>query len=261
MVETSEAKPSHVFANDVLAGKVAVVTGGAGGIGSSICSLFAAKGAAVWVADNRIEQARSVAESIRNLGGVADAFFVDIADPVSAQDMVSKTIDRFGKVDFLIHTAAIDAPRGLAWEIDVEHWRTVTDVNLSGAWWCCKAVLPHMMRAGAGRVVLLSSVSYRQGSDGVSVAYNAAKAGLVGLTIGLAKQVERHGILVNAVAPGSIGTGQPMTEEEIAYDTANFPIPIVGPGPVADACLYLCADTGRWISGTVMNVSGGRMHG
>ncbi|CAN7635122.1 SDR family NAD(P)-dependent oxidoreductase [Brucella pseudogrignonensis] len=261
MGNSSKTGPDRTFAHDGVAGKIAVVTGGAGGIGSCIARLFASRGATVVVADKRIEEARLVAQSITQADGMARACFVDISVLKSVEDLMAEAVGWFGRIDLLVHTAAIDAPRGLAWEIDEDHWRTVTDVNLSGAWWCCKAALPYMIAARAGRIVLMSSISYRQGSDGVSVAYNAAKAGLVGLTIGLAKQVERYGILVNAIAPGSIGTGQPMTEEELAYDKMNFPLPIVGPGPVADACLYLCGNAGDWISGTVLNVSGGRMHG
>jgi NAD(P)-dependent dehydrogenase (short-subunit alcohol dehydrogenase family) len=92
------------------------------------------------------------------------------------------------------------------------------------------------------------------------VAYNAAKAGINGLTIGLAKQLEPEGIRVNAVAPGPTGTGDPMTEAEIEADRRSFPIPIAGAQPVADACLHLAGPGGDWISGTVMNVSGGRWH-
>jgi NAD(P)-dependent dehydrogenase (short-subunit alcohol dehydrogenase family) len=108
---------------------------------------------------------------------------------------------------------------------------------------------------------LISSISAKIGSTSTSAAYSAAKAGVIGMTIGLAKQLEQHNVLINAIAPGSIGTGEPMNDEEIAFEDANYPLPIVGPDPVARACLYLAGLGGSWSSGTVLNVSGGRLHG
>jgi len=244
-----------------LAGRSGIVTGAAGGIGSCIARLFSRAGADVVVADIRDGRARSIAAEINDAGGRARSSYIDITDPRSAREAVDFTVREWGRLDFLVHAAAIDAPRGKAWELDDAHWRRIIDIDLNGAWWCCKAVMPTMIAQGYGRVILMSSISYRQGSDSVSVAYNTAKAAIAGMTIGLAKQVERHGVLVNAIAPGSTGTGEPMTPEELAYDEANFPLKIVGPDPVADAALYLCGDSGSWVSGTVLNVSGGRMHG
>jgi NAD(P)-dependent dehydrogenase (short-subunit alcohol dehydrogenase family) len=118
------------------------------------------------------------------------------------------------------------------------------------------ALVPHVR----GRVILISSSSARMGDHGVSVAYNAAKAGLIGLTIGLSVQLEPHGILVNAIAPGPTGTGRITDEWRDAY-LRDHPLGIVGADPVAHACLYLAGPAGDWISGTVMNVSGGRIRG
>lgn len=171
--------------------------------------------------------------------------------------MVAFALERFGKVDVLVNDAGLDAPPGLAWDISEEHWRDVIDTNLSGAWWCTQAVLPHMMERRSGRIIFISSGSARIGQEDISVSYNASKAGLVGLTIGLSAHLEAHGILVNAIAPGYTGTGRPMTHEERSAHESRFPLGIGGPEPVAHACLYLARASGDWISGAVLNVSGG----
>lgn len=241
-----------------LAGRVVIVTGAAGGIGSCIARAFAANGATLMLADIRADEAHALARSLEG----ARAVRVDITDPDSARDMVAATVAAFDGVDVLISCAGLDAPPGCAWELDDAHWRRVIDADLSGSWWCAKAAIPHMIGRASPRIVFISSVASRRANLTTTVAYNAAKAGINGLTIGLAKQLEPHGILVNAVAPGPTGnTGEPMTAEQIAAEDAMYPLGLGGPEPVAEACLYLAGPGGAWVSGTVLNVSGGRWHG
>jgi NAD(P)-dependent dehydrogenase (short-subunit alcohol dehydrogenase family) len=159
----------------------------------------------------------------------------------------------------LVNNAGIDAPTGFAAELSREHWRDVIETDLTGPWWCTQSVIPHMIQRRSGRIIFISSRSWQSGSARLSVAYNAAKAGLVGLTIGLSAQLEPFGILVNAIAPGPTGTGRGPVSE--AQDTEQYPLGIRGPQPVAHACLYLARESGDWISGTVLNVSGGRWRG
>lgn len=263
---TEDARPTGapiaaLLAGQTLKGRTAIVTGSAGGIGSCIARHFAAAGAAVMLADIRGEAAAEVARGIVEQGGIAAATAVDITLPASARAMAQTTLDRFGAIDVLVHAAGIDAPRGVAWEAEDEHWTRIVDADLNGAFWCAKAVLPHMIGKRAGRIIFISSVSAKIGHLDTSVAYNAAKAGVVGLTIGLAKQLERHNVLVNAVAPGTTGTGEPMNAREIAEEAALYPLPVGGPEPVAHACLYLAQESGNWVSGSYLNVSGGRLHG
>jgi NAD(P)-dependent dehydrogenase (short-subunit alcohol dehydrogenase family) len=244
-----------------LSGRVAVVTGAAQGIGRCIAQSLAEDGASVVVADIQEDGAGEVAEGLRARGSDAMSVAVDIGDPASAGSMIERTLERFGRVDILVNDAGIDAPFGAAWEIGEEHWRRVIDVNLSGQWWCTRAVVPHMMERRAGRIIFISSGSARIGQRDISVAYNASKAGLIGLTVGLSVHLEPFGILVNAIAPGPTGTGQPMSEDERRAHEREHPLGIVGPEPIAEACRYLVRSSGDWISGVVLNVSGGWWRG
>ena len=242
----------------VLAGKVAIVTGAAGGIGSCIARAFANAGARLILADINVGGASVLAERLPE----ARAVRVDITDPDSARAMAAEAVAAFGAIDILVSCAGIDAPRGCAWELPDAHWRRVIDADLSGSWWCAKACIPQMIARRSGRIIFIGSVASRRGNRVTTVAYNAAKAGLNGLAFGLAKQLEPHGILVNTIAPGPTGnTGEPMTEDEFAAEAGLYPLPLGGPEPVAHACLYLAGPSGDWISGTVLNVSGGRWHG
>ena len=194
-----------------LDGRVAIVTGAAQGIGESIATFLAKAGAAVLLADIQEDRVGEVARRLRAGGHRAVSYCVDVRDSRSASAMVASCLEEFGTVDVLINNAGIDAPPGAAWEIDEEHWHRLIDTNLTGAWWCTTAVLGPMKRQRSGRIVFISSGSARIGDPGISVAYNASKAGLIGLTIGLSVHLEPFGILVNAIAPGYTGTGEPMT--------------------------------------------------
>ncbi len=248
-------------ANGRLDDTVAVVTGGAQGIGECIAARFAREGARVLVGDIQETKAGRVASALRDEGLDVESAPLDIREPDSAVSLMARAVERWGRIDVLVNNAGLDAPPGPAWEIGEEEWRDVIETDLSGPWWCTRAVLPHMMAGRHGRVIFISSGSARIGAAEISVAYNAAKAGLVGLTVGLAVHLEPYGILVNAVAPGPTGTGMPMTPEERTTHERDFPLGIVGPEPVAQACLYLAAESGDWVSGSVLNVSGGWWRG
>src|SRR5258708_5491747 len=186
---------------DCLHGKVVIVTGAAGGIGGCIGRFFAACGAAVMLADIRAAEAAALAQSLRREGHRAAAVALDILDPESARGMAAATIEEFGGIDVLISCAGIDAPRGRDWELDDEHWRRVIDPDLSGSWWCGKAVIPHMIERRSGRIIFIGSDVSRRGHPAISAAYPAAKAGPNGLTFRLAKQPEPHGVPGNTRRP------------------------------------------------------------
>ncbi len=241
-----------------VAGQVILVTGGAQGIGEAVAQTLAREGARLVLADLQGERVRAVAASLPDALGLT----VDIADRASVAAMVNDAVAVYGRLDALVNVAGIDAPFGDPLTLVPDHWRRLLDVNLSGTWWCIEAVLPHLVAQGGGRIVNIASICGTVATPGVSVAYSAAKAGIVGLTLALATEVERHGVLVNAIAPGSTGsTGEPIPGEHRAAYERDQPLGFGGPQPIADAVEYLLADSGRWISGVVMNVSGGYWRG
>jgi NAD(P)-dependent dehydrogenase (short-subunit alcohol dehydrogenase family) len=243
------------------ADKTVIVTGAAGGIGRCVAKAFAQERAKLLLADIQDQRVHDLAAELNQDGGQSTACAVDVTSSASLAAMVKTAITHFGTVDVLIHCAGLDAPRANVWELNDELWDRIIDIDLSSAWRCAKAVIGHMAERRSGRIIFIGSIAGRRPSPTTAVAYNAAKAGLHGLTVGLARQLEPHGILVNTIAPGPTGTGEPMTEAELEADRVNFSIPIQGPQPVADASLYLAGPAGSWISGTVLNISGGRWHG
>ena len=235
-----------------------IVTGAAQGIGESVARHLATRGHRLVLADI---QANAVAVIARDLG--ASSVEVDIASPESAREMARSAIATLGRVDALVNVAGLDAPPGTALTTDDDLWRRVVDVDLSGPWWCTKALLEHFLDAGGGRVVIISSVAAWRGYDQITPAYSAAKAGLHGLVTALAHQLERSGILVNAIAPGATGTGafRDWSEEELGILERNAPLGLGGPEPIARMVEHLLGPGGDWISGAILNVSGGNTKG
>ncbi len=245
-----------------LQGSTALVTGAARGIGAEIARRLVTAGARVMLADIDQAAVAALSRKLADEGGEVADTHVDIGSPESARAMVAATIERFGALDSLVNNAGIDAPPGTALDTDEAEWKQIIDVNLNGAWWCIAAALPSMVEQNSGRIVNISSVAARLGSERYSPAYSAAKAGLLGLTVALAVQLEPHGILVNAITPGATGnTGTPMLPEERVDLERSFPLGTGGPGPVADGVRYLLDSSGDWLSGVVLNVSGGQLRG
>jgi NAD(P)-dependent dehydrogenase (short-subunit alcohol dehydrogenase family) len=234
-----------------------IVTGSAQGIGECTARTLHSRGYQVFLADIQTEKVERVAAEL-GVGWSA----VDICDPGSTTQMVDNAIAALGRVGALVNVAGIDGPYRPSDKVDPEHWRTIIDADLSGPWWCTQSVLPHMIAQGGGRIVSIASIAGVFPCEGISVAYAAAKAGVIGMTMSLAQDLESRGILVNSIAPGVIGTtGEPMPPGELEKYRKDFALGEGGPQPVADAVDYLLSDSGRWISGTVMNVTGGFWRG
>lgn len=234
-----------------------IVTGAAQGIGAAVAQELVAQGYRVALADLQREKLHEVAGPLG-----ASALEVDIADPESVDAMVARVLSLYPRIYGLVNVAGIDAPDASWREVDIQHWRRLIDVDLSGQWWCTRSILPHMIAAGGGRIVTISSVCGVVPCAGVSVAYGAAKAGVIGMTMSLAKEVERHNVMINAVAPGATGnTGTPMTIKRRQQYGEKFPLGPIGTEPVARAVSYLLGPGGDFVSGTVLNVSGGYWHG
>lgn len=253
-----------------LAGKVALVTGGARGIGLAIVERLAKAGASVMIADIDGDEAQRAAERLRSQGRAVAALRADIAGAEQARATVQTTMDTFGRLDILVNNAGI-FPFAAALQTPEAIWERTLAVNLSGAFACAQAAAQHMVAAGGGRIVNISSVSALRPSGNLAH-YDASKAGLLMLTKSLALEFAQYGVTVNAVAPGEIDTpgsraaGAELTQEGgIHVDDmaspqflARIPLGRLGaPDDVALATLFLVSHAADYISGACLIVDGG----
>ncbi len=242
----------------VLKGKTALVTGGARGIGRSICEELAAAGAELAVADVQRELAEDTAAGFRDRGIRAKAFAVDVSDCSSVDDMVRAVLAEFGKVDILVNNAGITRD-SLLIRMKEEAWDLVLAVNLKGTFNCIKAVARPMMKARSGRIVNIASVVGVMGNAG-QANYSASKAGVIGLTKTAAKELASRGITVNAVAPGYIETEmtRKLSDEARRAFLDLIPLSRAGqPDDVARAVRFLAGPDAAYITGQVLHVDGG----
>jgi 3-oxoacyl-[acyl-carrier protein] reductase len=240
-----------------LSGRNALVTGAARGIGLAIAERLLGEGARVALADIDIETARGQA---RRLGEGALAIQMDVMNPASVASGVGAAIERFGGLDILVNNAGIHGPSVPTWEITDEDWQRVLAIDLFGVFYCCRAVLPHMRQRGYGRIVNIASVAGKEGNPN-ALPYSTAKAGVIGLTKTVAKEVAREGILVNAVTPAVIETDilKQVSPQHVEYMVSKIPIGRVGqPQEVAALVAYLCSDECSFSTGAIFDISGGR---
>lgn len=239
-----------------LEGRTAIVTGGAQGIGRAIAEKLSAEGAAVAVADINEKGAVAAAEG---LAGEAIGFRADVSDPGDVQAMVDATVARWGRVDVLVNNAAI-VPFTPWDDVDLAHWRTIMSVNLDGPFLAIKAVEKPMRDAGYGRIVNIASNTILAGTPNMA-AYVAAKGGILGMTRALATELGKHGITVNAVAPGlteSEGVVASPHNEAFGFVEQLQAIPGRGqPRQIAPAVAFLASEEAEWVTGTLLVVDGG----
>lgn len=239
--------------------RVAVITGGARGIGRAIAETFAQRGANVVIADLQHELARSSAKEITDsTGREALAVEVNVSDLSSAKEMIDSAVNQFEHVDILINNAGITRDT-LIMRMDEDDWNAVIDVNLKGAFNCSKAVIRQMMKQRYGRIVNISSVSGQIGQVG-QTNYSASKAGIIGFTKALAREVASRNITVNAVAPGFIPTALTVDLPEDLKKTILDATPLrrMGkPEEIAYAVAFLASDEAAYITGQVLAVDGG----
>jgi NAD(P)-dependent dehydrogenase (short-subunit alcohol dehydrogenase family) len=247
------------------AGKVAIVTGGAGGIGGTVSRALAAQGAQVVVADMDDTGAERVADEIATAGGDGLAVPVDLGDEKQVVALIAATVDRFGGVDILDNNAALTAADVLArdtnvTDMDVDVWDTMMAINLRSQMLTCKHAVPHMIERGGGAIVNMSSGAALTG-DLIRTAYSVSKAGISTLTKSLATQYGRQGVRVNAVVPGLILT-EPVRAQippaMLESYSSSLLTPFVGePQDVADLVSFLVSSEARYITGQSICIDGG----
>ena len=241
-----------------LTGRACLVTGGSRGIGRAIALELGRHGASVAVGyAHNADAAEEVAEEIATSGGKSLVFGCDVQDPDAIESAVASVLERFGKIDVLVNNAGITRDRSLA-KMSREEWNDVIQTNLSSVFHMTARVLPHMVQAGYGRIVNISSVIGVHGNFG-QANYAAAKAGIIGFTKSAALELARKGVTVNAIAPGFIETEMiaAMPEEVRAKILAKIPMGRFGrPEEIAQAAAFLIS-SGDYITGQVIAIDGG----
>ena len=240
--------------------RVAIVTGAAGALGTAMCERFVRDGIRVVVADVAIEPAEALARRLDPSGSMAHAVVCDVTDYPSVEAMVAAALGWAGRIDILINNAGVSEGHVPTWEMPLEAWQRTIDVDLTGVFHGCRAVLPAMLERGWGRIVNISSIAGKEGKHNPA-AYAAAKAGVIGLTKAVAFEVAPRGILVNAITPGSIWTHNwsNIGEEAKAEILARHPVGRFGkPEEVAALVAWLSSDESSFSTGAVFDISGGR---
>ena len=240
-----------------LAGKTALVTGAARGIGLAIASRLSANGARIAVLDIEREAAEAAAKKV---GGGAIAIVADVTQTAEVDAAVKRVVETWERLDILVNNAGITGRSFPIWELSDEDWARVIAVDLTSVFLCCRAAIKVMLGQGAGRIINIASIAGKEGNPTL-VPYSTAKAGVIGLTKALAKEVATRGIFVNAVAPAVIGTEMLKQMEPSTVDLLISKIPMgrVGkPEEVAALVAWLASDECSFSTGAVYDLSGGR---
>lgn len=241
--------------------KVALITGGASGIGRATAELFAREGARVAVADYSKNGGQDTVNAIKEAGG--DAIFapVDVSDSAQVTRMVEAAIQGYGRIDILLNGAGI-LHYGTILETDEQSWNRVLSINLTGTYLCCRAVVPHMIRQGGGSIINVASTVGAHDACANAVAYVTSKGGVTLFTRAIAIDHAKQGVRVNALVPGATDTPMirnALTPEALEALAASHPIGRLGrPEELAKAVLFLASDDASFVTGTAMYVDGGQ---
>lgn len=229
-------------------------------MGRSVAEILAQRGARVVINDTDIARAEVAANAINKTGAQAIVIAGNVANSEDVRNIIAQIADRFGGVDILVNNAGVLRPTKVI-DIPEEEWDFVVDVNLKGTFLCSQSVLPAMQKAGWGRIVNFSSTAGKNVSTVGGAHYTAAKAGILGFTRHLAKEVARDGITVNAVCPGLIDTEMvraTISDERVRAYAESFPIPRLGrPEEVAELVAFLASEQAAYITGASLDINGG----
>ncbi len=242
-----------------LSNRVGIVTGGARGIGYAISVRLLKEGASVCLWDMDAAALAEAKASLSSLGPVSTAV-VDVTDEASVEAATQSTLAAFGKIDLLVNNAGIAGNNAKLWEMNPADWRRVVDINLNGPFFTCRAVVPHLLKNGYGRIVNIASIAGKEGNPNASH-YSASKAGVVALTKSLGKELATSNILVNCITPAVIETDilKQCSPEHVQYMLSKIPMNRFGQKHEAAALVaWLCSEDCSFSTGAVFDLSGGR---
>ncbi len=249
--------------------KVAIITGGGGGIGGEVCSLFAEEGARLLIAEIDLNAAAKKVKDLEVKGYKAETTEVDVRNLEAANQLIKRALETFGQIDILVNVAGgsagvfLKSKHSIFAESSPDRWKEIIDLNLYGTLNCTRAVINHMIKRQSGKIVNLSSIAGMIGMQ-KAAEYSAAKAGVIGFTKALAKEVAPYGINVNCVSPGVIGTARVrnMPKESVDSWLEGIPFGRLGePDEVARAILFLASSESDFITGENIPVTGGQTLG
>jgi NAD(P)-dependent dehydrogenase (short-subunit alcohol dehydrogenase family) len=242
-----------------LKGRVAVITGGAQGIGYATAQRMLRSGASVVLWDRDSPQLAKAKDSLAALGRVATAQ-LELTDEAAVAKASAQAIAEFSRIDILVNNAGITGGNGTTWDLAPDVWRQVLEVNLVAPYLTCRAVVPQMLKQGYGRIVNVASVAGKEGNPNASH-YSASKAGLIALTKSLAKETATKGVLVNAVTPAAAKTAMfaTMTQQHLDFMLGKIPMGrFVEPHEIAAGICWLASEDCSFTTGSVLDLSGGR---
>ena len=252
-----------------LGGKVAIVTGGAKGIGASIVEGFVKEGASVVIADSDVDAAQQLAEKLRRNGAKVLVVRADVTKKSDADNLIATTLNEFGVIDILVNNAGVVSDINFV-DLEESEWDRICDVNIKGVYLITRAVVPHMMSSRYGKIINLSSLAGKRGNIGLAH-YCASKFAVIGITQSLAKELGQYNINVNAVCPGIVGTAmwdtlldarsrrQNLSREQI-WEVWMEQTPLKRPQTpedMANVVLFLSSEISRNITGEAISVNGG----
>ncbi len=250
---------------DRLTDKVAIVTGGASGIGRATVLRFAEEGAKVVAADRSLTGLEQTQDLANKISSDVATVAVDVSKTDHVSDMVDQAVDRFGRVDVLVNAAGVLILTPPLAEVDERHWDLIMATNLKGLFLCCKAAIPAMLTNGGGSIVNIASMAGVQ-AYGQSLPYAVSKAGIIHLTTVAASQYTSQGIRINCIAPGFVDTpqarGSTQSTEAIESAAQHHPMGRIGrPEEIANTILFLASDESSYMSGSTVIVDGGSWTG